>query len=86
LLLLQVACTLLYSDVNVTELAPGSRIQLCNADWQDIREFNAVAYEVGSARYRRIPQRQQVRPDQEHHICKLTRTALRITPRPSLCA
>jgi hypothetical protein len=60
-LLLQVACTLFYSDVNVTELAPDSRVRLCNPDWQDIREFNAVAYEVGSARYRRIPQKQEVR-------------------------
>lgn len=58
---LQVACTLTYSDLNVTQVAPGSRIKLCKPSWSDVQEFNAVAMEVGSGRGdNNIPETQQV--------------------------
>ncbi|WIA36815.1 hypothetical protein OEZ86_008070 [Tetradesmus obliquus] len=55
-----VACSLFYSDVNVTQPAPGSIIRLCNSDWSSTSVFNKVAYEVGSGTYRRIPETQEV--------------------------
>ncbi|WIA41421.1 hypothetical protein OEZ86_005004 [Tetradesmus obliquus] len=55
-----VACNLLYSDVNVTQPAPGSIIRVCNPDWSDTRVFNKVAYEVGSRMYLLIPEQQEV--------------------------
>jgi hypothetical protein len=58
---LQVACTLFYSDVNVTQPAPGSTIRLCKSSWSDTREFNKVAYEVGTGTGKPIPETQEVR-------------------------
>lgn len=58
---MQVACSLFYSDVNVTQPATGSSIRLCNPSYDDIAEFNAVAYEAGTGIYPRIPEKQEVR-------------------------
>jgi hypothetical protein len=59
---LQVACTLFYSDVNVTQPALGTRIRLCKDDaWKDIREFNKVAREVGTGTGKPILEPQEVR-------------------------
>ncbi|WIA41427.1 hypothetical protein OEZ86_005009 [Tetradesmus obliquus] len=56
-----VACSLFYSDVNVTQPAPGSVIRVCNPDWSDdIDLFNEVAYEQGTGIYRLIPEKQEV--------------------------
>jgi hypothetical protein len=57
----QVACTLFYSDVNVTQPAPASSIRLCKSSWSDIQEFNKVAYEVGTGTGKPIPETQEVR-------------------------
>jgi hypothetical protein len=58
---LQVACTLFYSDVNVTQPAPNSRIRMCKSSWADTREFNKVAFEVGTGTGKPIPEIQEVR-------------------------
>ncbi|KAF6255687.1 hypothetical protein COO60DRAFT_193116 [Scenedesmus sp. NREL 46B-D3] len=56
-----VACTLFYSDVNVTQLEAGRVIKVCKGSWTDIQEFNAVAWERGSGRNGiDLPERQQV--------------------------
>ncbi|WIA21131.1 hypothetical protein OEZ85_005443 [Tetradesmus obliquus] len=55
-----VGCSLFYSDVNVTQLAPGSSISLCNAGFDSITIFNEVAYEVGTRIYDLIPEKQEV--------------------------
>jgi hypothetical protein len=59
---LQVACMLYYTDVNVTQLAPGSRIRMCKPTWNDTLEFNKVAVEVETGTTdKRIPEAQEVR-------------------------
>lgn len=41
-------CTLHYQDVNVTQLAPGATVRVCNPDWaQNPEQFYKVAYLSG---------------------------------------
>lgn len=68
--LLQVACTLFYSDVNVTQLEPGRVIKVCKGSWTEIQDFNAVAWESGSGRNGiDLPEAQQVRRNERHELC-----------------
>jgi hypothetical protein len=60
LAVLQVGCTLFYSDVEVSQPPPGSVVRLFKSSWGDIREFNTVAYETGTAVYGKIPATQEV--------------------------